>query len=126
MNVNTGQTWASTVHTITRPHLLPRAHDGLPRTRSRHRRCTQQLIVTGTSILGIKYQDGIMLSADTLASYGSLAARTLHGRPTYHQGRLEHHRPSSQCASYSASSSRLAYRDVPSSLGSTGLIIPTR
>ncbi|KAJ3364216.1 Proteasome subunit beta type-7 [Kappamyces sp. JEL0680] len=29
--------------------------------------------VTGTSVLGIKYKDGIMLAADTLASYGSLA-----------------------------------------------------
>eukprot|EP01087_Luapelamoeba_hula_P024068 TRINITY_DN9042_c0_g1_i1.p1 TRINITY_DN9042_c0_g1~~TRINITY_DN9042_c0_g1_i1.p1 ORF type:complete len:274 (-),score=46.62 TRINITY_DN9042_c0_g1_i1:133-954(-) len=29
--------------------------------------------VTGTSVLGIKYKDGIMLSADTLGSYGSLA-----------------------------------------------------
>ncbi|KAJ3296293.1 Proteasome subunit beta type-7 [Borealophlyctis nickersoniae] len=34
---------------------------------------TQQPIVTGTSVLGIKYKDGIMLAADTLASYGSLA-----------------------------------------------------
>ncbi|CAL1702810.1 unnamed protein product [Somion occarium] len=34
---------------------------------------TQQPIVTGTSVLGILYKDGIMLVADTLASYGSLA-----------------------------------------------------
>ncbi|KAJ1330483.1 hypothetical protein BSLG_009401 [Batrachochytrium salamandrivorans] len=34
---------------------------------------TQQPIVTGTSVLGIKYKDGIMMAADTLASYGSLA-----------------------------------------------------
>ncbi|KAL2918090.1 Proteasome subunit beta type-7 [Polyrhizophydium stewartii] len=34
---------------------------------------TQQPIVTGTSVLGIKYKDGVMLAADTLASYGSLA-----------------------------------------------------
>ncbi|PFH47874.1 hypothetical protein AMATHDRAFT_66607 [Amanita thiersii Skay4041] len=34
---------------------------------------TQQPIVTGTSVLGIKYKDGIMLAADNLASYGSLA-----------------------------------------------------
>ena len=33
----------------------------------------RQPIVTGTSVLGIKYKDGIMLAADTLASYGSLA-----------------------------------------------------
>ncbi|KAI9199267.1 nucleophile aminohydrolase [Polychytrium aggregatum] len=34
---------------------------------------TQSPIVTGTSVLGIKYKDGVMLAADTLASYGSLA-----------------------------------------------------
>lgn len=34
---------------------------------------TQQPIVTGTTVLGIKYADGVMLAADTLASYGSLA-----------------------------------------------------
>ncbi|CDZ96951.1 proteasome endopeptidase complex beta subunit [Phaffia rhodozyma] len=34
---------------------------------------TQQPIVTGTSVLALKYKDGIMLAADTLASYGSLA-----------------------------------------------------
>ena len=34
---------------------------------------TTQPIVTGTTVLGIKYRDGVMLGADTLASYGSLA-----------------------------------------------------
>jgi 20S proteasome subunit beta 7 len=34
---------------------------------------TQQPVVTGTSVLALKYKDGIMLAADTLASYGSLA-----------------------------------------------------
>lgn len=29
--------------------------------------------MTGTSVLALKYKDGIMLAADTLASYGSLA-----------------------------------------------------
>ncbi|CAM9842713.1 unnamed protein product [Ectocarpus sp. 13 AM-2016] len=37
------------------------------------RQHTSQPIVTGTSVLGIKYKDGVMLAADTLASYGSLA-----------------------------------------------------
>ncbi|CAB4408300.1 unnamed protein product [Rhizophagus irregularis] len=37
---------------------------------------TQQPIVTGTSVLAFKYKDGIMLAADTLASYGSLARFT--------------------------------------------------
>jgi len=30
-------------------------------------------IVTGTTVIGIKYNGGVMLAADTLASYGSLA-----------------------------------------------------
>jgi 20S proteasome subunit beta 7 len=34
---------------------------------------TTQPIVTGTSVLGLKYRDGVMIAADTLASYGSLA-----------------------------------------------------
>ncbi|KWU46692.1 20S proteasome subunit beta 7, partial [Rhodotorula sp. JG-1b] len=34
---------------------------------------TQQPIVTGTSVLGLKFKDGVMLAADCLASYGSLA-----------------------------------------------------
>ncbi|EJF57705.1 proteasome endopeptidase complex beta subunit [Dichomitus squalens LYAD-421 SS1] len=34
---------------------------------------TQQPIVTGTSVLAIQYRDGIMMAADNLASYGSLA-----------------------------------------------------
>ena len=29
--------------------------------------------MTGTSVIGIKYKDGIMIAADTLASYGSMA-----------------------------------------------------
>jgi len=39
----------------------------LPSTR------TTSPIVTGASVVGIKYKDGVMLAADTLASYGSLA-----------------------------------------------------
>lgn len=34
---------------------------------------TQQPIVTGTSVIGLKYKDGVILAADNLASYGSLA-----------------------------------------------------
>lgn len=33
----------------------------------------RQPIVTGTSVLGLRYKDGVMLATDTLASYGSLA-----------------------------------------------------
>ena len=34
---------------------------------------TNRPITTGTSVLGIKYRDGVMLAANTLVSYGSLA-----------------------------------------------------
>mmetsp|Transcript_50525 Transcript_50525/g.59006 ORF Transcript_50525/g.59006 Transcript_50525/m.59006 type:complete len:284 (+) Transcript_50525:76-927(+) len=34
---------------------------------------TTRPITTGTSVLGIKYKDGVMLAADTLCSYGSMA-----------------------------------------------------
>ena len=34
---------------------------------------TKQPIVTGTSVLAVQYADGIMMAADTLGSYGSLA-----------------------------------------------------
>jgi 20S proteasome subunit beta 7 len=34
---------------------------------------TTRPIVTGTSVLGIKYKDGVMIAADTLCSYGSMA-----------------------------------------------------
>merc|ERR1711934_34168 len=37
---------------------------------------TQQPIVTGTSVLGLKYKDGVMMCADTLGSYGSMARFT--------------------------------------------------
>ncbi|KAJ3118019.1 Proteasome subunit beta type-7, partial [Physocladia obscura] len=45
---------------ITNPEHLPRTH-------------TQQPIVTGTSVLAIRFDKGVMLAADNLASYGSLA-----------------------------------------------------
>ncbi|KAG5517859.1 hypothetical protein PMAC_000313 [Pneumocystis sp. 'macacae'] len=34
---------------------------------------TLKPILTGTSVLGLKFKDGVMLAADNLASYGSLA-----------------------------------------------------
>lgn len=45
----------------------PTSHAAIPRT------VTQSPIVTGTSVIAIKYKDGIMMAADCLASYGSLA-----------------------------------------------------
>ncbi|GAM82560.1 hypothetical protein ANO11243_005420 [Dothideomycetidae sp. 11243] len=37
---------------------------------------TQNPIVTGTSVLGLKFADGVVIAADNLASYGSLARFT--------------------------------------------------
>ncbi|KAJ2967871.1 hypothetical protein NQ176_g9459 [Zarea fungicola] len=37
---------------------------------------TQQPIVTGTSVIGVKFKDGVVVAADNLASYGSLARFT--------------------------------------------------
>ncbi|KAJ2445210.1 Proteasome subunit beta type-7, partial [Coemansia sp. RSA 2424] len=51
-------------HTIQRPAITP-SHG--PRTH------TTRPIVTGTSVVAFKYKDGIMMAADCLASYGSLA-----------------------------------------------------
>jgi 20S proteasome subunit beta 7 len=34
---------------------------------------TTRPIVTGTTVIGMKYNGGVMLASDTLASYGSLA-----------------------------------------------------
>ncbi|KAI0340995.1 proteasome endopeptidase complex beta subunit [Trametopsis cervina] len=51
-------------------HKRPQSHTDTFSEGVQH---TQQPIVTGTSVLAIKYKDGIMMAADTLASYGSLA-----------------------------------------------------
>jgi len=40
---------------------------------ARPRAVSQYPITTGTSVFGIKYKDGVVLAADTLGSYGSLA-----------------------------------------------------
>lgn len=40
------------------------------------RKHTTQPILTGTSVVAFKYADGVMMSADTLASYGSMARFT--------------------------------------------------
>lgn len=53
----------------TQAKLPPPSNDPMsdPNTR------TLQPIVTGTSVLAIKYQGGVLMAADTLGSYGSLA-----------------------------------------------------
>jgi len=37
---------------------------------------TQSPVVTGTSVIGVKFKDGVVIAADNLASYGSLARFT--------------------------------------------------
>jgi hypothetical protein len=39
-------------------------------------KATTSPIVTGSSVLAIKYRDGVMMCADTLGSYGSMAKFT--------------------------------------------------
>ncbi|KAJ2453534.1 Proteasome subunit beta type-7 [Coemansia sp. RSA 2336] len=56
--------------TFELPHTLkaPKAAPGYgPTTR------TMQPMITGTSVVAFKYKDGIMMGADCLASYGSMA-----------------------------------------------------
>jgi len=64
------------------PHVLPlfnnfgpNSRAPAPQSQSHNGPKTNTLepYVTGTSVLGIKYKDGVMIAADTLASYGSLA-----------------------------------------------------
>jgi len=55
---------------------LETINDNPPRLRDQQghpSKRTQSPIVTGTSVLAIKYKDGVMMAADTLGSYGSLA-----------------------------------------------------
>ncbi|KAG2187640.1 hypothetical protein INT44_005330 [Umbelopsis vinacea] len=55
-------------NTVPLYNNMPQSHAAAgPMTR------TQQPVVTGTSVIALKYKDGIMMAADNLASYGSLA-----------------------------------------------------
>jgi len=49
---------------------------GLDRIASDPIKRTMQPIVTGTSVIAVKYKGGVMMAADTLGSYGSLARFT--------------------------------------------------
>jgi 20S proteasome subunit beta 7 len=55
------------------PTYLPQSHGGTQAGPTTH---TQSPIVTGTSVLAVKYKDGVVIAADNLASYGSLARFT--------------------------------------------------
>ncbi|KAK0718724.1 nucleophile aminohydrolase [Apiosordaria backusii] len=52
------------------------AYDGSYLNNSGPRTVTQSPVVTGTSVIAIKFKDGIVMAADNLASYGSLARFT--------------------------------------------------
>lgn len=49
------------------------AYDHSYLNHSQPKTATQSPVVTGTSVLGLKFRDGVVLAADNLASYGSLA-----------------------------------------------------
>lgn len=65
-----GQTWSSQPYT---DHISSGPESHYSDAFDQARQHTQQPIVTGTSILALRYKDGIMMASDTLASYGSLA-----------------------------------------------------
>jgi 20S proteasome subunit beta 7 len=52
------------------------AYDGAFMQQNGPTQATQQPIVTGTSVVAIKFKDGVVIAADNLASYGSLARFT--------------------------------------------------
>jgi len=51
-------------------------YDAAPYESSMPTTHTQSPAVTGTSVLGVKFKDGVVVAADNLASYGSLARFT--------------------------------------------------
>ncbi|KAL2138791.1 hypothetical protein VTI28DRAFT_6222 [Corynascus sepedonium] len=52
------------------------AYDGSYLQTSGPKTATQSPVVTGTSVIAIKFKDGVVMAADNLASYGSLARFT--------------------------------------------------
>ncbi|KAH9825413.1 Proteasome subunit beta type-7 [Teratosphaeria destructans] len=58
------------------PSFLPQSRGGYAQQPGAPITHTQSPVVTGTSVLGIKFKDGVVLAADNLASYGSLARFT--------------------------------------------------
>ncbi|KAK3392925.1 nucleophile aminohydrolase [Podospora didyma] len=52
------------------------AYDGSYLQSGGPKTATQSPVVTGTSVVAIKYKDGVVIAADNLASYGSLARFT--------------------------------------------------
>ncbi|KAK3985692.1 nucleophile aminohydrolase [Cladorrhinum sp. PSN332] len=52
------------------------AYDGSYLNHSGPKNATQSPVVTGTSVIALKFADGVVMAADNLASYGSLARFT--------------------------------------------------
>ncbi|SPO32091.1 probable PRE4 - 20S proteasome subunit (beta7) [Ustilago trichophora] len=73
INFHPGQTWSSNPNQTYANMGTPSFSSAAASSSSDPTSHTTQPIVTGTSVLGLKYKDGIMLATDTLASYGSLA-----------------------------------------------------
>ncbi|KAI7326678.1 proteasome endopeptidase complex, beta subunit [Hortaea werneckii] len=58
------------------PTYLPSSHGGTQNPSALPTTHTQSPIVTGTSVVAVKFRDGVVIAADNLASYGSLARFT--------------------------------------------------
>ncbi|KAL1840802.1 hypothetical protein VTJ49DRAFT_7701 [Mycothermus thermophilus] len=64
------QAWGRPRDDVYGPYDASYLHTSMPKT------ATQSPIVTGTSVIAIKFKDGVVMAADNLASYGSLARFT--------------------------------------------------
>ncbi|ORY85311.1 20S proteasome subunit [Leucosporidium creatinivorum] len=76
MNHFPSTSWGKPRNDALDPYASFPIHQGRPQTNDVFAdgvQRTQQPIVTGTSVLGIKFKGGVMMAADNLASYGSLA-----------------------------------------------------
>ncbi|KAI1614494.1 20S proteasome subunit beta 7 [Exophiala viscosa] len=64
------QAWGRPRDDVYGPYDSSYLQTSMPKTH------TQSPAVTGTSVLGVKFKDGVVIAADNLASYGSLARFT--------------------------------------------------
>ncbi|KAL2119065.1 hypothetical protein VTJ04DRAFT_6025 [Mycothermus thermophilus] len=64
------QAWGRPRDDVYGPYDASYLNSSMPKT------ATQSPIVTGTSVIAIKFKDGVVMAADNLASYGSLARFT--------------------------------------------------
>ncbi|KAF9187688.1 Proteasome subunit beta type-7 [Haplosporangium sp. Z 767] len=71
-NVDSYNTYPVASHIGTVPHSVQQIA-GYGHTNGHPTSHTQSPVVTGTSVLGLKFKGGVIMAADNLASYGSLA-----------------------------------------------------